>query len=93
MSCLVSDAITDLRESYMQKAPGVASFGMLSWRKWLTRTYHVYTQNMEATSKHQDAKECWEESCYCGVLDIQSVVTDKVYYIIFLFVFLICQSG
>lgn len=33
---------------------------------------------MVATSKHQDAKACYDESCYCGVLDIQSMATGKV---------------
>ncbi|KAJ0090994.1 hypothetical protein Patl1_14169 [Pistacia atlantica] len=39
-------------------AHGVASFGVLSLKKWLTRTYHVYIQNMGVTSRHLDAKAC-----------------------------------
>lgn len=62
----------------MQIACGVASSGMLNWRRWLTRIFRVYILSMVAISRLLDAKPCWEEFCYFGVLDIQSMVTDKV---------------
>lgn len=62
----------------MQIVCGVGSSGMLNWREWLTKICHVYILNMGATSRHQDAKACWDEFYYSGVLDIPSVDTDKV---------------
>lgn len=62
----------------LQIACGVASFGVLSWRKWLTRIYHVYIQNMEATSRRLDAKACLEEFYCYGAFNIRSSAIDKV---------------
>lgn len=43
---------------YMQIVHGVAFSVMQSWREWLIRIYHDYTQNMAVIFKHQDAKAC-----------------------------------
>ena len=37
---------------------------------------------MGATSRHQDAKACYAEFYYCGVLDILSMDIDKVSYMV-----------
>lgn len=76
---MIYDKLTRWVMDYvMQIVCGVASFGMLSWRECLTKTCHVCIQNMEATSRHQSAKACWEEFCCFGALSILIMVTDKV---------------